>query len=441
MHKLWLIIQREYLTRVQKRTFILTTLLTPVAFVFFMVVVGFIMSSGREKLRLVVKDDNRFYRYKTLADAEYIDFELDTVEELESLKRTYKEKGYDGVLYLPLFQAGTDFFLRQSSIDYQCLTDKSLGQASLDDVQGRLSDYLRDVKIALSGYDKAIVDKFSTRVSVREQNLHKTETASSVEGMLLGGVMGTLIYLVIFIYGSMVMRSVMEEKTSRIVEVMVSSVRPFQLMMGKIIGVGAVGLTQFLIWAVLLPLLYFFALLLVGGQLLEAQQNMSAPTEGLDPASVQAMAEELQEALGRINYPLRIAQFILFFLGGYVLYASLFAALGSAMGDDQNDSQALTLPVTLPVLLSFYIGISVLNNPNSSMALWASLFPLFSPIVMTARLGFDPPWWQVLLSLALLYTACVFFVWFSGRIYRIGVLMYGKKVTFKELWKWLWYRD
>jgi ABC-2 type transport system permease protein len=202
-----------------------------------------------------------------------------------------------------------------------------------------------------------------------------------------------------------------------------------------------VGLTQFLIWAILLPVLYFLALLLVGGQLMEAQQNMPTTGPEVDPATVEAMVSDVSEALGRINYPLRIVQFILFFLGGYVLYASLFAALGAAMGDDQNDSQALTLPVTLPVLLSFYIGISVLSNPNSSMALWASLFPLFSPIVMTARLGFDPPWWQLVLSVVLLYASCVFFVWFSGRIYRVGVLMYGKKVTFKELWKWLWYRD
>jgi len=202
-----------------------------------------------------------------------------------------------------------------------------------------------------------------------------------------------------------------------------------------------VGLTQFFIWAILLPVIYFLALLVVGGQLIEAQQHMPESAQGMDPESARALAESLQEALGRINYPLRIAQFILFFLGGYVLYASLFAALGSALGDDQSDGQSLTLPVTLPVLLSFYIALSVLNNPNSSMAFWASQFPLFSPIVMTARLGFDPPWWQVLSSLLLLYATCIFTVWLSGRIYRVGVLMYGKKVTFRELWKWLWYKE
>lgn len=357
------------------------------------------------------------------------------------LKATYKERGFDGVLYLPEFQAGQDFFLRQATIDYQCLTDKSLGQASLSDLEGLLADYLRDVKIKLSGYDKSIVDKFSTRVSVREQNLKRADTASSIEGMLMGGIMGTLIYLVIFVYGSMVMRSVMEEKTSRIVEVMVSSVRPFQLMMGKIIGVGAVGLTQFLIWAILLPFLYFIALLIFGGQLMEAQQNMPTSGPEMDPDTMQALVEELQESLGRINYPLRILQFVLFFLGGYLLYASLFAALGSAVGDDLNESQALTIPVTIPVLLAFYIGIAVINNPNSTLALWASQFPLFSPIVMTARLGFNPPWWQIVLSLVLLYATCIFFVWLSGRIYRVGILMYGKRITFKELWKWLWYKD
>lgn len=246
-------------------------------------------------------------------------------------------------------------------------------------------------------------------------------------------------YMTVFIYGMMVMRSVMEEKTNRIVEVMISSVKPFQLMLGKIIGVGAVGLTQVAIWAILIPTMSFLVTLLFGFD--SAQMNTSMPAAEINPDDTEAMIALAMGELTGQNWALILPLFILYFLGGYFLYSSLFAAVGSAMGDDLGEGQALTLPITIPVIIAFYIMFVAVQAPNSSLAVWASIFPLFSPIVMPARLAFEPPMWEILLSIAVLIASCTFFVWLSGRIYRVGILMYGKKVTFKELGKWLFYRD
>jgi ABC-2 type transport system permease protein len=260
-------------------------------------------------------------------------------------------------------------------------------------------------------------------------------------GTLLGGLMGFIMYMVIFIYGSMVMRSVMEEKINRIVEVIISSVKPTQLMLGKVLGVGGVGLTQLAMWLILIPMVIMSTGLLVGG--------------GIDPAQLQEMsnqanvnAEELNKfefgnvlrELGNMNWGLIIPVFILFFFGGYFIYSSLFAAVGSAMGDDMGEGQQLMLPIMLPVILGFIMLQGTLQNPNGGMAVFGSLFPLTSPIIMPSRLAFDPPLWQVGLSIILLVLSCWFFAWLAGRIYRVGILMYGKKITFKELGKWIMYK-
>ena len=242
-------------------------------------------------------------------------------------------------------------------------------------------------------------------------------------------------YMIVFINGMMVMRSVMEEKMNRVVEVMISSVRPFYLMMGKIIGVGGVGLTQIVIWAILIPLIAMGANLIFGFDTQQVVLDGSAVD--IDPDDIQAMAAQIMAELRAVNWWLIVPCFIVFFFGGYIVYASLFAGIGSAIGDDLAESQALTLPLTIPVILALYIMFAALRVPNSSLAIWASIFPFFSPIVMPARLAFSPPAWQIILSIVLLIAAAVFCVWISGRIYRTGILMYGKKGTFKEIWKWM----
>jgi ABC-2 type transport system permease protein len=260
-------------------------------------------------------------------------------------------------------------------------------------------------------------------------------------GTALGGIMGFLMYLVIFIYGSMVMRSVMEEKLSRIVEVMVSSVRPIQLMLGKLIGVGGVGLTQLALWAVLIPIVLTVVAAFLPG-IDQAQLNGVGNVTQVDQESLDGFsAQQIITAIFDLKWWLILPVFIIFFLGGYFIYSSMFAAMGSAINEDMGEGQQLMLPIVIIVLIAFYMLFPVLSNPNGNLAVFASLFPLFSPIIMPARLAFDPPWWQIVLSIVLMLATVWFFIWLTSRIYRVGILMYGKKVTIREMIKWLRYSE
>jgi ABC-2 type transport system permease protein len=252
--------------------------------------------------------------------------------------------------------------------------------------------------------------------------------------------MGFFMYMAVFIYGTMVMRSVMEEKTNRIVEVMVSSVKPFQMMMGKIIGVGAVGLTQVLIWAIMIPVLMTIAQVAMGFDA-DQQMKMSQGTSNLNPEDTQAMIIAAMAEIGNVNWWLILPLFVIYFLGGYFLYSSMFAAVGSAVGDDMGEAQTLTIPIVVPVVLAIYIMIKAVETPTSSLSVFASIFPLFSPIVMPAILASKPPAWQIITSVLVLIGTSIFFVWLSGRIYRVGILLYGKKGTFKEFAKWIFYKE
>jgi ABC-2 type transport system permease protein len=304
-----------------------------------------------------------------------------------------------------------------------------------------LSNYFEKLKIQQSGIDLNLLNSFKTQVDLLPVDLKQEEVKADAGAgarvyvaTFLGGLMMGLIYIVIFVYGNMVMRSVMEEKTNRIVEVIISSVKPFDLMMGKIIGVGGVGLTQFAIWGITIPLLNLLVGLIFAPQMQAIQADVQAGTSS--SADILRMTQMIQE-LASFNYFYILGFFVLFFLAGYILYASLFAAVGAAMGDEWGEGQSLTLLISLPVIIAFYVGVAAVENPNSALSFWASLFPLFAPVVMPARLVFDPPIWQLLLSLGLLLASCLFFVWISGRIYRVGILMYGKKVTMKEFVKWI----
>jgi ABC-2 type transport system permease protein len=263
---------------------------------------------------------------------------------------------------------------------------------------------------------------------------------ASIMGTVLGAIMGILMYMVILIYGQMVMRSVMEEKISRIAEVMISSVKPFHLMLGKILAVGAVGLTQLAIWLILIPIVMSVVMAMGAGP----EATLAASEQGAE-----AMQQIEQSGLGlnmmlgeimRMNWLLIIPSFVIFFLGGYFIYSSMFAAIGSAVDEDLGEAQQFMLPIMIPVILGFIIAMSSIENPNSSISVFGSIFPLTSPVVMPTRLPFDPPAWHVALSLILLVLSTLFFVWLSARIYRVGILMYGKKVTFKELGRWLFYK-
>ncbi|MCR9098581.1 MAG: ABC transporter permease [bacterium] len=441
MDKLWLIIKREYLTRVTRRSFILATLLTPLAFGLFFVVAGLIFQyESDDSRRIAIIDEGNIFD-RSIKDEENLYFKfVDT--DLETLRQNFDDFDYDGILVVPKVK---DVMATRHTIYYYADKQPSLDIDAL--IRDRVRGQMRDYKIEALQLDPQQLEAIDTRIELEPEPIDDESTdASKLTGAIaagIGGVMGIVMYIVVFIYGMMVMRSVMEEKTSRIVEVMISSVRPFQLMLGKIVGVGAVGLTQVAIWAILIPIIILVSSLLFGIDS-SAQMEMAQQQPGganFNPEDTEAMVALAIEEFQSLNWWLILPMFIFFFLGGYFLYSSMFAAVGSAMGDDLGEGQSLTIPITIPVILAFYIMIVAIQAPNSSLAVWSSIFPLFSPIVMPARLAFSPPVWEVVLSVVLLAATAIFFVWLSGRIYRVGILMYGKKVTLKELGKWLFYKD
>lgn len=441
MGKLWLIIQREYSIRVKRKMFIVTTLLTPLGFGLMMLVGGYLASQGaKTDNRVLVKDETGILADK-IESSSTLKFEFDNGP-IEELKNQYEERGSNILIHLE------DGELDQMNPKYY--SKEKLGIITIERIESKISRAVKEHKIDVSGIDRNLYDSFATNISIEngavDDETSDSDTSSKLSTIIataIGGVMGFLMYLVIFIYGGMVMRSVMEEKINRIVEVVISSVKPLQLMLGKILGVGAVGLTQLAIWMVLIPLMIFGVQMVLGGggtpdQMAEISDVMKEmPKDSLNDFNLQQI---IVEFMG-MNWGMIIPVFMLFFFGGYFIYSALFAAIGSAVGDDMGESQQLMIPIVIPVVLAFIMAQSVIQNPNGSMAIFGSMFPLFSPILMPVRLAFDPPMWQILLSLAILILSCIFFAWIAGRIYRIGILMYGKKVSFREIGKWLFYKS
>jgi ABC-2 type transport system permease protein len=356
-------------------------------------------------------------------------------QSFESLVENIEETDYDVIIKVPQVK---NIRVKKFSAYYH--STKQLGLDMHNKIGDRISDRIRKYKMAQLELDEDQLESLNTSVTLIKENDEGESTFASVIGAGIGGAMGFIMYITVFIYGMMVMRSVMEEKTNRIVEVMISSVKPFQLMMGKIIGVGAVGLTQVVIWSILIPIGYLLVGLFFG---FDTSQMNNLPTDApaIDAQEAQDMVAQISAELGNINWWAIFPLFLFYFIGGYFLYSSLFAAVGSAMSDDLGESQSLTLPITIPVILALYIMMVVVTTPQSNLAVWSSIFPLFSPIVMPARLAFSPPVWQIIVSMLVLAGTSILFVWISARIYRVGILMYGKKVNFKEIGKWLFYKD
>jgi ABC-2 type transport system permease protein len=437
MNNLWLVIKREYITRVRRKSFILATLLTPIGLALFVVVANAVLSYENDDVqRIAVIDDGDLFD-GVIPDENglYFHFVDQSMEEVQ--EEAGEGKDYAAILVIPEV---TD--PRSRNFRPQLFSDETLSIDSQERIRRRIRDALREYKIEALELDKSLLSSLDTDVSIRVQSLTTSDegevedrSMASAIGAGIGTAMGFLMYASVFFYGMMVMRSVMEEKTNRIVEVVISSVRPFTLLLGKIIGVGAVGLTQVTAWLIMIPALLFVASLIFG---FDAQppQATAAGAE-IDPAEMQSMVEKVTAGLANLNWWIIVPCFILYFLGGYFMYAALFAAVGSAMGDDMGESQTLTIPITIPVILALYIMLAAIQNPNSSLAVWSSIFPLFAPIVMPARLAFDPPVWQVVASLLSVFLFAGLMVWMAARIYRIGILNYGKKSTLKDMGKWI----
>jgi ABC-2 type transport system permease protein len=441
MEKLWLIIKREYVSRVMKKAFIIGTILTPVM-IGLLIYVNVKLAEYQDDTttKIAVLDQSGLLKNAPEDDGS-LHFSL-TTEPLELLKTKATGGEYSGVLVIPPLE---DPSVKRFTLKYH--SDNKLGGEMSSTVRRRIEKTIKDYKVGALNLDTAKIRALDTRIEIDPEPIKSGKDESSITGyvgMIIGGLMGFFMYLAVFIYGMMIFRSVMEEKTSRIVEVMMSSVKPFQLMMGKIIGVGAVGFTQFLIWAASMVLISLGMGAIMGKNVATNNPNMTMNAETQkamqDMQSSGESARWLAEFSNQ-NWLMIVPLFLIFFLLGYLLYASLFAAVGSAVGDDQGEAQTLTLPITIPVILAIYIMMTAVRAPESSLAVWSSIFPLFSPIVMPARLPFNPPAWQIILSIVVLIGTVIGLVWVAGRIYRVGILMYGKKVTIKEIGKWMFYKN
>lgn len=440
MNKILLIISREYLVRVKKRAFIIMTFLGPVLMASLFIVPIWVAQMTDKTYRLGVVDDSGLFSGKFRANSE---IEVTWLEQdIEAAKSAFKESGLDVILHIP----GTQLNVPEKAILY------SEKQPSLNVkmyVQDNMKRVVEGQKLAASGVDENILKSIATSINVTTIKIggdgveKKTFTEVS---MVLGLVAGIMIYFFIFMYGSQVMRGVIEEKTSRIVEVIVSSVKPFQLMMGKVIGVALVGLTQFMLWVVLtfaivsvFQLAYGDSLQFMSGTGIENANRLIPQAEDEIMAQGTSQLTKVFEVIDSINFPVMILSFLFFFIGGYLLYAALFAAIGSAV-DNETDTQQFMMPVTIPLILAIVLAQFVINNPEGPVAFWLSIIPLTSPIFMMLRIPFGVPVFDVVLSVVLLVAGFVGAIWLAGKIYRTGILMYGKKVNYAELWKWLRYK-
>ncbi len=440
MNKLKLIIQHEYMTMVGKKSFIIMTLLIP----FLILIVGSIpvlmayinSSADTSVTRIAVIDESGNYgnAFKNSPNYRFMIMQGDKAFNAHEF---YKNAGesIDAVIVIP-----ADVLDNQQATIY---SENTIDQGTISMLTKCLSDTLARAKIA-SFNDPDLESKIKqSQVNAEVKSIKWDEKGDEQEqsaqfASILGMVLSFFIYTFVLSYGAMIMNSVVEEKTNRIVEVIVSSCKPMELMMGKIIGVGLVGLTQFAIWAVLLGIGYIVLGLVAGGTI--AATNPEAITAGMNLPGGTDMASgalhDIVTALASINWLSLLGNFVLYFIGGYLLYASLFAGFGSAV-DQASDSSQFTLPIIIIMMVALYAGIACIENPSGPMAVWCSIIPFTSPVVMMVRLPFDVPWWQLLLSIVLLYATALGCIWISSRIYRTGILLYGKKRSFKEVLRWI----
>ena len=432
MSKVWLIIRREYFTRVRNKTFILSTILLPLFFIGFIAASTYLSIKGDNKSTIAVNDENGIFKSSFKSDKS-IDYKFDS----GITKNNYKEKGYSGLLNIP-----AKFDSPQDSITL--LSEKPLGFATEDKITDQINIAIKNRAFLEKNIDKKILDSIN---DLDEGELYKfspvikkgntTQQANSGLAYAIGFGSGILIYITLFIYGAAVMRGVMEEKMNRIAEVIISSVRPFQLMVGKIVGIAAVGLTQLLIWFVLIiALSSAFSAFLSPDTLQQAQNANSAMGSSANNTAALSILSAKNTML-QANWALIIPCFLFYFIAGYLFYAALFAAVGSVVNEDPQEAQSLMLPITMPIILSFVIMTSAAAKPDTPIAVWSSIIPFSSPIVMMARIPSGVPFWQLALSMVSLVAGFILTTMLAAKIYRTGILLYGKKVTIKEMTKWL----
>jgi ABC-2 type transport system permease protein len=436
MNNIWIVTSREYSSRVKKKSFILMTLLAPLliaAFYGAIIWMSINDNVGSSTKNIVVVDPVNVFTGK-LKNPDKINFIL---KPTFNIKELVQDESIDGFIEIPQrYKLADEFQLKYQSM-------KSLSVSDNDKIKDAFGSILREEKLKSLGITQAAIDSLRVNVNISEFKIDDEGNSKSSNlgiNTALGMGLAVMIYFFIFLYGVQVMRGVIEEKTNRIVELIVSTVKPFQLMMGKVIGIAAVGLTQLGIWMILTSILMTIISVVFGLNVADASQV----SEMASNPALKNMDNNVAQALTSFyNLPLLkiFGTFVFYFIGGYLLYGALFAAIGSAV-DSETDTQQFMMPITLPLVFSFVISFSVVvNDPNGVLATWLSIIPFSSPIVMMVRTPFEPELWQVITSMLVLLATIIGIIWLAGKIYRTGILIYGKKPTYKELAKWLFYKN
>ncbi|WP_458629167.1 ABC transporter permease [Winogradskyella sp. PC D3.3] len=437
MNHLPLIIKREYFTKVKNKSFIIMTFLSPLIMIALIAVVAYLSQLNNDKERTISVLDETGYLKDVFQNTEHTTYTNLNGLSLDDAIALVKEKEDYGLLYI-----GKANSLDDVSGKVKFYSEESPSLSVISGLERQVEKRLKEKKLELDGVTLAQIEASQTNIEIAQESFdgQKSSKIDNIVKLAFGGAAGYLLFMFIVIYGNMIMRSVIEEKTSRIIEVIISSVKPIQLMMGKIIGTSLAGVTQFAIWVVLGGVLLFIVSAIFGIDLTQVQtpqQEMMNQAMQVDGA--QAMAENLITAISNLPITNLIIAFLFFFIGGYLLYSSLYAAIGAAV-DNETDTQQFMLPILMPLMLAVYVGVfTVIEDPHGTVSTVFSFIPLTSPVVMLMRIPFGVPLWQQGLSLLLLIGTFIFAVWFAAKIYRVGILMYGKKPTYKELFKWLKY--
>jgi ABC-2 type transport system permease protein len=440
-HKIWLVFQREYLVRVKNKTFWLITFLAPIGILALGSIPVLIGIFSNETQNIAILDQSSFSLSSSLQNTGKTTFKVEKAA-LDDLKNSYQNKGFTAILVIPNFdlnQNPTLSYFSKNPIGLETKT-QIVTQINQKLVSLRLESAKLDLNFASFLQQSVVLD--SKILSAEGE-----KTGSSTIGTGIGYFSGFVIYIVLLVYGSLVMQGVLEEKNSRIVEILLSSIKPFELMLGKILGIALVGLTQFVIWIGLaLTGGIIFTILLtpvlsknITPEMMQSYSKNSSNISNIQSLSSPANTSEisiLNEEAKNINFNLIFVCFLIYFLGGYLLYASLFAAIGSAV-NSEKEASGLMIPVMMPIIISFTMLFTVTQNPNGNLAVWLSIIPFTSPIIMLSRLPFGVPWWELVASILVLFTTFIATSYLAGKIYRIGILMYGVKPKIQDLWRWM----
>lgn len=436
MYKVLLIIEREYMSRVKKRSFLVATFLLPTLLIGMFALITYLTRQGNDvSTQIDVLDESGIFADK-LHDSKPVDFSISTQSLAEAKKKTIVDEN-SFLLVIPKD-------LTKNEIEL--FSQKKAGFQALDVLESQMNDILKAKMLVDAGINQETLDNIKPHISITSKEISPEGEKNSSSGAAygVGFAAAIMIYMSLFIYGAQVMRGVIEEKTNRIIEVVISSVKPFQLMMGKIIGIGMVGLTQFLLWIILST-----SLMTVAGKMLTPDnqiktdhiENRQNPGGVQPPVPSNSPLLNAVSALQSVPFGYIITIFFVYFLGGYMLYSALFAAVGSAV-DNDTETQQFMFPITMPLLFTYILSFSfIVNNPDSTLSFWLSIIPFTSPVAMMVRLPFGVPAWQLAISITLLVGGFIFTTWVAARIYRVGILMYGKKASYKELAKWFSYKE